>query len=374
MSNNILCPHCDKEIALDKIQELSISKALEEHKAEIEKENNIKMKELENKQQEKFNLERENMKNELAKQLEEDNKEKLSKKSEEIELLQLKNTKLKHDMENDLKRKELEIAQSYNTKYALLEHEYLEKARQDKKKMEKLMESMVNSNSGQILGEAGENYVVDELSNFFKEDTFIEINKGENGGDWIQNVNDDNGNVVGQIYIESKNTKSYSTSWVPKFQKDMEEREIPIGVLISKNFPKEHQGMNSFEDRGIPVYKLDANVFLSHISLIREHIKKSFIQVQIGQLQTSDIPDKLFEYLHSDMYKNAVQQLVVNFCRHKDRVEKRKKMFQKIINEDNQLLNDGVIQISKIFKDDINKIANDDVVLLPELEELKKEI
>ena len=28
MSNNIMCPHCDKEIALEKIQELSISKAL----------------------------------------------------------------------------------------------------------------------------------------------------------------------------------------------------------------------------------------------------------------------------------------------------------------------------------------------------------
>jgi len=49
-------------------------------------------------------------------------------------------------------------------------------------------------------------------------------------------------------------------------------------------------------------------------------------------------------------------------------------MFKKIINEDNQLLNDGVIQISKIFKDDINKIANDEIVSLPELEGLRKEI
>ena len=74
------------------------------------------------------------------------------------------------------------------------------------------------------------------------------------------------------------------------------------------------------------------------------------------------------------MYLNAVQQLVTNFIRHKDRVEKRVKMFQKIINEDNQMLKDGVIQISKIFKDDINKIANDDVVSLPELEEFKSEV
>ena len=314
------------------------------------------------------------MKNELFKQFEEENRDKLNKQSEKIETLVLKNAKLQHDMASDLKRKELEIAQNYNTKFALLEHQYAEKSRQDKNKMEKLMESLVSNSSSQILGEAGESYVVEELANFFKEDTFIEINKGENGGDWIQNVNDDQGNTVGQIYIESKNTKTYSTSWVPKFQKDMEEREIPIGVLISKNFPKEHQGKNSFNDRGIPVYKLDSNVFISHISLIREHIKKSFIQVQLGQLQNSDIPLKLFEYLHSDMYLNAVQQLVTNFIRHKDRVEKRVKMFQKIINEDNQMLKDGVIQISKIFKDDINKIANDDVVSLPELEEFKSEV
>ena len=54
MSNNIMCPHCDKEIALEKIQELSISKALKEQKAKIALENNEKLKELEKKQQERL--------------------------------------------------------------------------------------------------------------------------------------------------------------------------------------------------------------------------------------------------------------------------------------------------------------------------------
>ena len=97
MSNNIMCPHCDKEIALEKIQELSISKALKEQKAKIALENNEKLKELEKKQQERLDLERENMKNELFKQFEEENRDKLNKQSEKIETLVLKNAKLQHD-------------------------------------------------------------------------------------------------------------------------------------------------------------------------------------------------------------------------------------------------------------------------------------
>ena len=373
MSNKIICPHCDSELALDKLQEASISKMIGERKEQWDKEQNEKMKQFEEHQNEILLLKEEQMKIKISKEVEEENKNSFKEQKEQNELLSLRYKKIKDDYSSDVKRKEAEIEQGYKSKVQLVEYQYEEQLKQDRDKMEKVIESMSNKGSSQVVGEAGENYIVEELKKYFPEDSFIEISKGESGGDWIQNVNDDAGNTVGQIYIESKNTKIYSGSWVPKFQKDMEEREITTGVIISKNFPKEHQGENSFNDRGIPVYKLDSNIFASHIALIREHIKKTFLQVQLGQLENSDIPLKLFEYLNSDMYKNAIQQLVNNFTRHRIRIEARKKTFQKIINEDNQLLKEGVIQISKIFKDDINRIADDEVISLPKLDEMKSE-
>ena len=154
----------------------------------------------------------------------------------------------------------------------------------------------------------------------------------------------------------------------------MQDRDITTGVLISKNFPANRQGENAYIDQGIPIYKLDANVFVSHIGLLRDTLKKLFIQAQLGEIDNSDIPNKVFEYLNSDKYKNQVQQIAGVLKEHFNRVEERTKIYTKHIKQDRKLVHDLVTMLGKILKGDINEIASEKVVSLPELEDLEENL
>lgn len=365
--NNITCPKCNHEFSLGDLQE----KLVEEKAAEM----NSKW---EKKRSEEMELEK---KREIIKAVQEISSEqenKLKKQKQEKEDLELKLKKLNDQKQSDLDRIVAESKKSHEVKMKLLELEYKEKAAQDAKKIEKIQKEMDKiknpSVSSQILGEVGENYVVLELEDAYPSDNFIEIKKGEEGGDWIQEVCDENGTIYGKIYIESKNTKKFVKGWIPKLQQDMQDRDITTGVLISKNFPSNKQGVNSYIDQGIPVYKLDSNVFVSHIGLLRETLIKLFVQAQLGEIENSDIPNKVFEYLNSDKYKNQVQQIAGVLKAHSDRIQDRMKTFARYVKQDKKLLYDIVPLLIKTFKGDINKIASEEVLSLPELDSLEGDL
>ena len=122
------------------------------------------------------------------------------------------------------------------------------------------------------------------------------------------------------------------------------------------------------------VYKLDSNVFVSHIGLLRETLIKLFVQAQLGEIENSDIPNKVFEYLNSDKYKNQVQQIAGVLKAHSDRIQDRMKTFARYVKQDKKLLYDIVPLLIKTFKGDINKIASEEVLSLPELDSLEGDL
>ena len=364
MNNSITCPKCKHEFSLGDLQE------------KLVKEKAIKMtNRWQQERAEEMELEK---KTEIIKAVNEVTREqenKFKKQKEEKEELELKFQILSNQKQTDLDRIAAEAKKNHEVEMRLLELGYKEKANQDAKKIEKIQKDMDliknPSVSSQILGEVGENYVVEELESIYRLDNFIEIKKGEEGGDWIQEVCDENGTIYGKIYIESKNTKKFVKGWIPKLQQDMQDRNITTGVLISKNFPSNKQGEHSYIDQGIPIYKLDSNVFVSHIGLLRQTLIKLFVQAQLGEIENSDIPNKVFEYLNSDKYRNQVQQIAGILKAHSERIQDRIKTFSRYIKQDEKLLFDIVPLLIKTFKDDINEIASEEVLSLPELEKLE---
>ncbi len=356
MRNNITCPKCSHEFTLTDLHKKEVQVIKEDLKTEIEKDlkdkHEIELKTVELAAQtdaiKKFRIEKE----------EHDKKYNLLK--EQLNLIE-------ENKKTDLQRIESEITAEFDRKIKLKDFEVAEKLMQKDQKIKELIDNS-NLQSSQISGEVGENYIVDSLKKAFPNDTFIEIKRGEDGGDWIQEIRDTEKNLIDRIYIESKNTKSFLNSWIPKLQKDMEDREITLGVLISRNFPKKKQGLNAFEDKGIQIYKLDSNIFVSHIRILRKMMYRLYVQTQLGRVQKSDIPSKVYDYLNSEQYKNTVQQLTGVLSLHNNRVEKRRKDFARIINEDEQMLQNSILLLAKILKNDINQIAEEEIISIDELD------
>jgi len=358
--NNITCPACNHEFSLGDLQQKLVEEKATAMNEKWQKEQS-EMMEIEKKK-------------ELMKALEEatiEQDKKLKKQEKEKELLELELRKANNNKQSDIERIKAEAEKKHEAEKRLLDLTYKEQRAQDARKLKETLEKLnKQSISSQVLGEVGENYVVEELSSAYPSDIFIPIKVGEEGGDWIQEVSDEKGTTIGQIYIESKNTKTFQKSWIPKLQKDMEDRNITTGVLISKNFLTKKQGLNAYVDQGIPIYKLDANIFVSHIGLLRDTLKKLFIQAQVGEIEKSDIPNKVFEYLNSDKFKNQMQQIAGVLKTHRDRIQERQKDYVKYLKQDDQLLKDLVRMLRKTLKNDINEITSEEIVSLPELEEL----
>ena len=102
----------------------------------------------------------------------------------------------------------------------------------------------VNQGTTVDQGSGAEISLGDFLKKIFKDkdDKITSFAKGAAGGDWLQEVIENN-HTICKILYERKNTKSWSNEWIKKLQDDMKESKSNIGVIFTratpKNFPKD---------------------------------------------------------------------------------------------------------------------------------------
>ena len=82
-----------------------------------------------------------------------------------------------------------------------------------------------------------------------KNDKIQEYDKGESGGDWIQEIIEQ-GSVVSKILYERKKTKAWSNKWIGKLQEDMKESGSDIGIIFSRTLPKDFPKDAQFDHKG----------------------------------------------------------------------------------------------------------------------------
>ena len=71
-----------------------------------------------------------------------------------------------------------------------------------------------------------------------KDDKITAYAKGAAGGDWLQEVIENN-HTICKILYERKNTKSWSNEWIKKIQDDMKDSKSNIGVIFTRATPKD---------------------------------------------------------------------------------------------------------------------------------------
>jgi hypothetical protein len=98
--------------------------------------------------------------------------------------------------------------------------------------------------SQQLQGEVQELELESLLRAKFPFDTIEPVPKGEFGGDALQRVMSQGGQLCGTILWESKRTKHWSDGWLTKLREDQRTAKAEISVLVSQVLPK---GVETFD-------------------------------------------------------------------------------------------------------------------------------
>lgn len=330
--NNIICPNCGKEV--------EISEALNhQFKEQFEKENNEQKKvEIENARKEAVA--------QTSKKYEESFEIEKKRLTEDAEASSKRNTKLVEEMneltkalriaKEEKEEADLKAQKAMQEELSKIKEETQKKAEEDQhlKILEKdkviadLQKSLEDAKrraeqgSQQMQGEVFEEEFEHLLSSRYPNDQILPVGKGIRGGDIVQEVWDRNGNMVGKILWELKNTKTWSEGWIEKLKSDQRTVNAEEAVLITAILPADMTtaGFRS----NIWVTKRDFVFPLAdtlRAKLIQLHYTKNSVK---GKNEKMEI---LYTYLSGTEFKHRVEAIIESFTNMQQEIEKEKRYF-----------------------------------------------
>ena len=242
MSQKITCPYCKKEFPMEQ--------GLESHFNDLEQKVIRDTKKQEQNKIQKLEADKKNQE-EKTKKLEEQIKKNDLEKSQAIKkALDEDRASNKEHWEAVLENAIKKDREDQHNKYSEDKNKWeLEKNRLNKQIQ--TLNQTANQGTTVDQGSGAEISLGDFLKKIFKDkdDKITSFAKGAAGGDWLQEVIENNHSIC-KILYERKNTKSWSNEWIKKLQDDMKESKSNIGVIFTratpKNFPKDapwdHEG------------------------------------------------------------------------------------------------------------------------------------
>ena len=235
MSQKITCPHCQKEFPMEDGLSSHLKTIENQRREKAEKEVNDKFK----KDLETLEL----LKNE--------NKEK-DKKIENIN--KQKETEIKNAVKAAKKDTDKENKEHYQSLYETKlkeQKENLNEMNSEKQKLWELKEKRLITTIEDLQKKATQGTTVDQgssaeiqLGEFLKKifkskkDKISEYAKGVAGGDWLQEIIENDFSIC-KILYERKNTRNWSNDWIKKLQDDMKDSKSDVGIIFTKTTPKD---------------------------------------------------------------------------------------------------------------------------------------
>ena len=295
----------------------------------------------------------------------EDDKKNEEKKNKELEEKLKKNDLEKSEaIKKALKEERASIKEHYD---AILENaikkdreDQLNKHSEDKNKWEleknrlnkqiQTLNQTVNQGATVDQGSGAEISLGEFLKKIFKDkdDKITAYAKGAAGGDWLQEVIENN-HTICKILYERKNTKSWSNEWIKKIQKDMKDSKSNIGVIFTRATPKDFPKDVPWDHKG--------NIFICKYdfpTLRNLATTQRWAHVLIDQHKGNNKENILsaIDFLENPIIKNIIMQKI-NIS------EKKKKKLKLTLQnlEDVIELNESMDEsLEELFKE-INKIG-----------------
>jgi len=307
MSQKIKCPECKVEFNMEEGLSSHLKTIEDDVREQIQKEQGDKIKE----NSEKVKLltsENEEKKLQIQKiNLEKDNEKKAAVK------IAIDATKKDSDKDNKAHYESLyeakfqERTENQNEKYSerqklweLREQRYIATVEDLQKKMTQGTTVDQGSSSEMQLG--------DFLKKIFKDknDKITEYAKGVAGGDWLQEVIENNFTVC-KILYERKNTKNWSNDWIKKLQDDMKDSKSDVGIIFTRATPKDFPKDVPWDHKGnIFICKYDFTALRALATTQRWYLADKNKQKE----NTQDNVLSAIDFIENPIIKNLLMQQI----------------------------------------------------------------
>ena len=158
------------------------------------------------------------------------------------------------------------------------------------------------------------------LHEAFPFDEITEVAKGVNGADCSQLVRSTSGAVCGTILYESKRTKNWSPSWLPKLREDTRAAKAHIAVLVTQAMPGSTEGFDSIDNVWVvqPKFVIPLATAMRE-TLVRVHAAS---QAQDGMKSKAE---EVYSYITGPQFKHRVESLVEAFTVLREDLEAEKR-------------------------------------------------
>lgn len=279
MSNTISCPSCKTEIEITEAIESRLNQKLrQQFESEFRKKEQslTERQQLIDKQVAKLSTDRQQLEAELQKRVQEAQADLLAtakKEAAEALDLELKDRdqqlaslksdlkkansaelelrKQKRELEDKTESLELEITRRLDAERDKIQDAASKKAAEEFRLKEKESEKKISDMKAQIddlkrkaeqgsvqtQGEVLELDLESMLEDAFPHDSIEPVAKGVNGADAQQIVRSPSGSACGSILWESKRTKNFQKSWLPKLRDDQRCAKATVAVLVTEALP-----------------------------------------------------------------------------------------------------------------------------------------
>jgi hypothetical protein len=198
--------------------------------------------------------------------------------------------------------------------------------------------------SQQTQGEVLELVMEDLLRRSFPFDTILPVAKGVHGGDVIHIVHDASGAECGIILWESKRTKSWSDTWLPKLRDDQRAAKAHVAILISIELPK---AVSTFECiDGIWVTSQPCALALASA------LRSGLIDAATARRSADGKQTKmelLYSYLSGQEFRHRVEGIVESFVTLKEDLESEKRSMQRIWAKREKQLDRAIMNTSGMY-------------------------
>jgi hypothetical protein len=178
--------------------------------------------------------------------------------------------------------------------------------------------------SQQLQGEVQEVEIESLLTARFPRDTIQPVPKGEFGGDVLHRVIGPLGQQCGTILWESKRTKNWSDTWLPKLREDQRAAKAEIAVIISQVLPKD-----------VETFGLVEGVWLAHPRVlipIAMTLRNTLVEVACARQASEGQQTKMeliYQYLTGPRFRQRVQAIVEAFSSMREDLDREKKAITK---------------------------------------------
>ncbi|WFU24973.1 DUF2130 domain-containing protein [Bradyrhizobium sp. CB1717] len=217
--------------------------------------------------------------------------------------------------------------------------------------------------SQQTQGEALELQLEALLRSNFPNDLVEPVGKGELGGDIVQTVNGQLGNVAGTILWELKATKKWNDGWLAKLREDQRNAKADIALIISHALPKE-----------VETFGLVDGVWVAHprcaipVAIALRHSLTELASLRKAQVGQQTKMEHIYQYLVGPRFRQRVEGLIERFEELKNDLSKERKFMNRIWAKRESQIH-GVIAATAGMYGDLQGIAG---TALPEIDSLDR--